>query len=316
MAAYVRHGLITMELGIVHRMFGQARSATGELLYEVVTCTDVPGAVRTDSDVHILVERGLDALQDADTVIIPASDVDESPLPNHISQLFDSVDPSTRLASICTGAFILAAAGKLDGRHATTHWKCAPRFSKLYPQVRLDASVLYTHDGNVFTSAGEASGIDLCLYLIRLDYGASVANQVARDTVVPPHRSGGQAQYIKAAVPLTNGTSTSEAQAWALDNLHLSLSVEDLAAHRAMSLRTFSRRFRAEVGMPPARWLAEQRIHRVRELLEHTDDTIENIARQTGFGTATSLRSQIKAELGISPSAYRSTFRAVSRTSH
>lgn len=306
-AVYVRDGLLAMELGIVHRLFGQARSDSGDPLYEVITCTDVPGPVRTDSDVEILVERGLDAVAEADTVIVPASDADYTS-DGAVSTLFDAVS-TQRLASICTGSFVLAAAGVLDGKRATTHWKSAARFAELYPQVLLDPNVLYTEDGDVLTAAGEASGIDLCLYMIRQDFGAAVANRVARGTVVPPHRSGGQAQYIDTPVPRTHSTSTTDAQEWALRNLGSALSVEDLARHQAMSVRTFSRRFVAEVGVSPARWIVAQRVQRARELLENTDLTIERIAHDTGFGTATSLRNQLAAELGVSPSAYRATFR-------
>ncbi|WP_415975786.1 GlxA family transcriptional regulator [Rhodococcus sp. 077-4] len=306
-AVYVRDGLLAMELGIVHRLFGQAQSESGEALYEVITCTDVPGAVRTDSDVRILVERGLDAVAEADTVIVPASDADYAS-DSAVSIVFDALS-TQRLASICTGSFVLAAAGVLDGKRATTHWKSAARFAELYPQVLLDPNVLYTDDGNVLTAAGEASGIDLCLYMIRQDFGAAVANRVARGTVVPPHRSGGQAQYIDTPVPRTHSTSTADAQEWALRNLGSALSVEDLARHQAMSVRTFSRRFVAEVGVSPARWIVAQRVQRAREMLENTDLTIERIAHDTGFGTATSLRNQIAAELGVSPSAYRATFR-------
>ncbi|OZD01889.1 AraC family transcriptional regulator [Rhodococcus sp. 06-235-1A] len=307
MAVYVRDGLLAMELGIVHRLFGQAQSDSGDPLYDVFTCTDVPGPVRTDSDVRILVERGLDAVADADTVIVPASDADYTSN-GAVSTLFDTLS-TQRLASICTGSFVLAAAGVLDGKRATTHWKSASRFAELYPQVLLDPNVLYTEDGNVLTAAGEASGIDLCLYMIRQDFGAAVANRVARGTVVPPHRSGGQAQYIDTPVPQTHGTSTADAQEWALSNLGAPLSVEDLARRQSMSVRTFSRRFMAEVGVSPARWIVAQRVQRARELLENTDLTIERIAHDTGFGTATSLRNQLAAELGVSPSAYRATFR-------
>lgn len=307
-AVYVRDGLLAMELGIVHRLFGQARSESGEPLYEVITCTDVPGPVRTDSDVRILVERGLEAVAAADTVIVPASDVDYETDLAAASPLFDVVS-SQRLASICTGAFVLAAAGLLDDKQATTHWKSASRFAELYPQVLLDPDVLYTEDRNVLTAAGEASGIDLCLHMIRQDFGAAVANRVARGTVVPPHRSGGQAQYIDTPVPRTHSTSTADAQEWALRNLGSTMSVEDLARHQAMSVRTFSRKFVAEVGVSPARWIAAQRVQRARELLENTDLTVERIAHDTGFGTATSLRNQLAAESGVSPSAYRATFR-------
>ncbi|OAK54687.1 AraC family transcriptional regulator [Rhodococcoides kyotonense] len=309
MVVFVRDGLLGMEFGSVHRLFGQAASESGEKLYDVVTCTTTPGPVRTDADVRIHVSQGLDALVDADTVIVPASDLDYGPKSSSGTEIFDHIPPEARIASICTGAFVLAAAGLLDGRRATTHWASADQFRALYPQVHLEPNVLYTHDGNILTAAGEASGIDLCLYMIRHDFGASVANRVARGTVVPPHRSGGQAQYITTPVPRTTTTSTASAQEWAVANLRQNLSVEVLAQRQSMSVRTFTRRFTAEVGVSPAKWIAAQRLHRARELLENTDLTIDRIAEEAGFGTATSMRQQLMAEIGGSPSAYRSTFR-------
>lgn len=306
---FVRDGLLAMEFGTVHRLFGQARSEDGTALYDVVTCTSVPGPVRTDTDAEIYVRRGVEALERADTVIVPASDLDYGEHSSASTIMLDRVPADARIASICTGSFVLAAVGLLDGRRATTHWKSAEQFRALYPQVNLEPDVLYTHDGNILTSAGEASGIDLCLYMIREDFGSSVANRVARGTVVPPHRNGGQAQYIDMPVPRTTTTSTAAAQAWAVANLDARLSLEVLAAKLSMSVRTFTRRFTAEVGISPAKWIAQQRIHRARELLENTDHTIDRVAAEAGFGTATSMRQQLMAELGVSPSVYRSTFR-------
>lgn len=309
-AVYVRDGLLAMEFGSVHRLFGQARSDDGELLYRVVTCTSTPGAVPTDSDVTIQVDNGLEELDDADTVIVPASDLDYGPNPCDVSEIFDKIPAGARIASICTGAFVLAKAGLLDGRRATTHWRSAERFRELYPQVLLEPNVLYTHDGNILTAAGEASGIDLCLYMIRCDFGSAVANQVARGTVVPPHRSGGQAQYNDSPVSRSTATSTAVAQAWAVANLDKTLSLEVLACKQSMSVRTFTRKFTAEVGISPARWIVQQWVYRARELLENTDHTIDRVAAEAGFGTATSMRQQLMAAIGVSPSAYRSTFRA------
>lgn len=306
---FVRDGLLAMEFGSVHRLFGQARSEDGEPLYEVVTCTSTPGPVRTDADVEIFVTRGVEELALADTVIVPASDVDYGPCKLDVGELFDRIPAGARIASICTGSFVLAAAGLLDGKRATTHWKSADQFRRLYPAVLLEPNVLYTHEGNILTAAGEASGIDLCLYMIRSDFGSSVANRVARGTVVPPHRSGGQAQYIDTPVPRTTTSSTAAAQEWAVANLHTALSVETLASKQSMSVRTFTRRFTSEVGMPPAKWIVQQRLHRARELLENTDHTIDRVAAEAGFGTATSMRQQLMADIGVSPSAYRSTFR-------
>ncbi|MDJ0395334.1 helix-turn-helix domain-containing protein [Rhodococcus sp. G-MC3] len=308
---FVRDGLLAMEFGSVHRLFGQARSEDGAALYDVVTCTTTPGPVRTDSDVDIHVTRGLDALAGADTVIVPASDLDYGPNPLADNAVFDRVPEGTRIASICTGAFVLASAGLLDGRRATTHWASAEKFRELYPSVDLDPNVLYTHDGNILTAAGEASGIDLCLYMIRSDFGSTVANRVARGTVVPPHRSGGQAQYIDTPVPRSAAASTAEARAWALANLATPLTLDVLAAKQSMSVRTFTRKFSAEVGISPSKWIAGQRLRRARELLENTDHSIERVAEDAGFGTATSMRQQLMSEIGVSPSAYRATFRGL-----
>jgi transcriptional regulator GlxA family with amidase domain len=312
-AVLVRDGLMPMELGIVHQLFGQAESSAGERLYEVVTCTIVPGPVRTHADFPIHVVHGPEALAEADTVIIPAShEPDDTETAGRLgAPLADAltrIRPGTRIASICTGAFVLAAAGLLDGRQATTHWKSADQFRRLYPAVRLNPDVLYTDEGDVLTSAGEASGIDLCLHLIRRDYGAAVANSVARTTVVPPHRDGGQAQFIPRPVAVPRLSSTGAARAWALEHLDRPIALRDLAARESLSVRTFTRRFREEVGMSPGQWLTQQRVERARQLLEETDFPIDRVARDAGFGTAASLRQHVHAALGVSPSAYRNTF--------
>ncbi|MGW4483626.1 GlxA family transcriptional regulator [Amycolatopsis sp. NPDC004368] len=312
-AVLVRHGMLVMELGIVHRLFGQARSADGEPLYEVVTCTPERGDVRTDSDVVIPVPVGPEAIAEADTVVVPASSLEYEPTgrdyPPALAGAIGRIRPGARVASICTGAFVLAAAGLLDGRRATTHWRSAGDFRLEYPRVKLDPDVLYTEDGNVFTSAGVASGIDLCLHLIRRDFGAAVANEVARGTVVSPHREGGQAQFIRRPVPEPQTASTGTARAWALEHLDRPLTLRDLAAKESMSVRTFTRRFREEVGISALQWLTQQRVERARRLLEETDRPIDRIATDCGFGTAASLRQHLQSALGVSPSAYRSTFR-------
>jgi transcriptional regulator GlxA family with amidase domain len=313
-AVLVRPGLLVMELGIVHRVFGQARSAGDEPLYEVVTCTPEPGELRTDADVRIPVPVGPEAVAEADTVIIPASSIEYEPNARRITPpvraAMDLIRPGTRIASICTGAFVLAAMGLLDGRSATTHWKSAGDFQLEYPRVRLNPDVLYTEDGDVFTSAGVASGIDLCLHLIRRDFGAAVANEVARGTVVSPHREGGQAQFIRRPVPEPQSSSTNAARAWALEHLHRPLTLRELAARESMSTRTFTRRFRDEVGISAVQWLTQQRVERARQLLEETELPIDRIATECGFGTAASLRQHLQSALGVSPSAYRSTFRS------
>jgi len=313
-AVLVRHGVMPMELGLVHQIFGAAVGDDGARLYDVLTCAVAAGPVRTDADFVVDVAHGLDVLTEADTVVVPASHEldDREPdgrLPRELAEALGRLRPGTRIASICTGAFVLAAAGLLDGRRATTHWLSAERFRRLFPEVELDPDVLYVDEGDVLTSAGEASGIDLCLHMVRLDHGAAVANQVARRTVVPPHREGGQAQYVRRPVPAATRSATGRARAWALERLDRPLTLRELAAQESMSVRTFTRRFRDEVGDSPLQWLSRQRLERARELLEDSDLPVEAVAARSGFGTAASLRQHLHAALGLSPRAYRATFR-------
>ncbi|SEO14156.1 transcriptional regulator, AraC family with amidase-like domain [Cryobacterium luteum] len=313
-AVLVRDGVLPIELGIAHRLFGQAKSAEGEFLYEVRTCTLVPGQVRTDTDITVNVTHGPAGLSEADTVIVPASDEDYEPhshagLSSPLVDALGLIRPATRIASICTGSFVLAAAGLLNGLRATTHWRVADQFRMLYPAVDLDPDVLYTDEGRILTSAGVASGIDLCLHMIRSDYGSSVANDVARGTIVSPHRDGGQAQFIQHPVPETELGNTRASRMWALKHLDEPVSLNDLAKHESVSVRTYTRHFRQEVGVSPLQWLNQQRIDLARQLLEETDLSIDQIAVEAGFGTATSLRQHLYAALRVSPSTYRNTFR-------
>ncbi|MGM7648160.1 GlxA family transcriptional regulator [Nocardia sp. JW2] len=311
-AVLARTGVMPMELGIVHQIFGSARSADGERLYEVLTCAIEPGLVRTDADFAVAVEHGSATLANADTIVVPAShELDEvsDPAQDEIAeQLRLARAAGRRIASICTGAFVLARAGLLDGRRATTHWLSADRFRAAFPAVRIDAAVLFTEDDGIFTAAGEAAGIDLCLHLIRTDHGAAVAGDVARRTVVPPYREGGQAQFIDLPLPAEDESTTSRARVWALNHLDRPLTLRVLAERAAMSPRTFTRRFRRETGMSPGAWLAAQRLIRARQLLEQTTLTVDQIAERAGFGTGASLRQHFARTLGTSPSAYRATF--------
>jgi len=321
-AVLVRPGVMPLELGLVHQLFGAATSTEdGSPLYEVATCALTPGPVRTNADFPIHVAHGAHTLTEAGTVIVPATHEQDEPetagrLGDALAGALDRIRrPGTRVASICTGAFVLAAAGWLDGRRATTHWKSADHFRRLFPAVRLDPDVLYTDEGDLLTSAGEAAGIDLCLHLIRCDHGAAVANDVARSTVVPPHREGGQAQFIPRPVAQSGGrSSTGAARAWALRHLDRPLSLHELAEVESMSVRTFTRRFREEAGLTPVQWLTRQRIERARQLLEETDMPVDRVAADAGFGTGASLRQHLQAALGVSPSAYRATFRGPGRT--
>ncbi|ACZ31307.1 transcriptional regulator, AraC family [Xylanimonas cellulosilytica DSM 15894] len=311
----LQDGFIPFELGIPHRIFGRARDAGGHDLYDVVTAAVTgPGAVRSDSDVVVLAEHGPQALADADTLVVPASSLpgpvrEEGRLTPALEAAFAHLRPGTRLMSICVGSFVLAAAGFLDGRPATTHWADAELMARLFPRVRVQPDVLYVDDGDVLTSAGVAAGVDLCLHVVRRDHGAAVADDVARRTVVPPHRDGGQAQYVRRSVPVASSSGTGAARAWALDHLAEPLSLEDLAARCAMSVRTFTRRFRDETGQSPGQWLTAQRVEAARHLLEDSGLGLEQIAARCGFGTAQSLRAHVQAALGVTPTQYRRTFR-------
>ncbi|MGW0842671.1 GlxA family transcriptional regulator [Streptomyces sp. NPDC002787] len=309
-------GLLPFELGIPQRIFGKARDTAGRPLYDVVTCSiRPPGPVETDADFAVLVQNGPEALATAETVVVPASYelgpvYEDGVLTPELAAGLAHIRPGTRLVSICTGGYVLAAAGFLDGRPATTHWYHAEHFQRLFPKVRLDADVLFVDDGDVLTSAGVAAGIDLCLHLVRRDHGTGVANDVARRTVVPPHRDGGQAQYIQRPLPEPQTATTTAARAWALGRLHEPIQLRDMAARESMSVRTFTRRFREEVGVSPGQWLTQQRVERARHLLESTDLSIDQVAHDAGFGTAQSMRQHLQGTLGVTPTAYRRTFRA------
>jgi transcriptional regulator GlxA family with amidase domain len=308
-------GLLPFELGIPHRIFGRAKDTDGHPLYEVVTCSVRPGPVRTDADFDIHVEHGPEALATADTVVVPASYelgpvYEEGRLTEELAAALAHIRPGTRMVSICTGGYVLAAAGFLDGRPATTHWSSAEHFQRLFPSVKVDADVLFIDDGDVLTSAGVAAGIDLCLHIVRRDHGTAVANEVARRTVVPPHRDGGQAQYIHRPVPEPQLATTTSERAWALSRLHQPIQLRDMADQESMSVRTFTRRFREEAGISPGQWLTRQRVERARHLLESTDLSVDQVARDAGFGTAQSMRQHLQAALGVPPTAYRRAFRA------
>ncbi|MFE8015263.1 GlxA family transcriptional regulator [Streptomyces antibioticus] len=297
-------GVYPFELGIPSRVLG---SADGR--YEVLTCSVDGLPVRTSADFTVGVEHGPAALDDADTVVIaPGTDWVTAELPEPVRAALARISPGARLVSICTGAFVLAAAGLLDGRRATTHWQFADRFRRLFPQVELDPGVLFVDDGGVLTSAGAASGVDACLHLLREDHGSDLANRVARRCVVPPFRDGGQAQYIEQPVPESGAASTAATRAWALERLADPLTLTDLAAHARMSLRTFARRFHHEVGLSPGRWLIQQRVAHARHLLESTDLPIDELATRSGFATSASLRQHLHAAIGVSPQTYRRTF--------
>jgi transcriptional regulator GlxA family with amidase domain len=300
-------GVYPFELGIPGRVFGTAPDK-----YEVLTCSIDGRQVASRADFAITVELDSSALETADTVVIPACDTTMTlggELPREVSDALARIRPGARLVSICTGAFVTAAAGLLDGRPATTHWNQAELFRRTFPKVHLDPDVLFVDDGDLLTSAGAAAGIDVCLHLVRRDHGNEVANMVARRCVIPSWRDGGQAQYIERPVPPSTSVGTAAARLWALENLQLPLTMDDLAARASMSKRTFARRFRDEVGTSPGRWLIQQRVFRARDLLESTDLPVDRIAGEVGFATSASLRQHLHEAIGVSPRTYRRTFR-------
>jgi transcriptional regulator GlxA family with amidase domain len=303
-------GVYPFELGIPSRIFGAADGR-----YEVLTCSVDGRPVRSNADFTIGVEHGPEILATADTVVITPVSPERMPagLPEEVREALAYVRPDTRIVSICTGAFVLAAAGLLDGRRATTHWQLAGRFRSMFPHIDLDPDVLFVDDGSILTSAGAASGVDVCLHLVRKDHGSELANAVARRCVVPPFRDGGQAQYIEQPVPEQGAASTAGTRAWALERLDEPLTLADLAAHARMSLRTFARRFNDEVGMSPGRWLIQQRVARARHLLESSDLAVDQIAGRVGFATGASLRQHLHAAIGVSPQVYRRTFQTAAR---
>ncbi|WP_406412183.1 GlxA family transcriptional regulator [Streptomyces sp. NBC_01614] len=298
-------GVYPFELGIPSRIFGAADGR-----YEVLTCSVDGGPVHSNADFTIGVQHGPEILATADTVVVASVAVPYIPLelPAEVAGALARIRPDARIVSICTAAFVLAAAGLLDGRRATTHWQVTEPFRRRYPHVDLDPDVLFVHDGRILTSAGAASGVDVCLHIVRTDHGSELANAVARRCVVPPFRDGGQAQYIEQPVPQSGAASTADTRVWALERLAEPLTLADLAGHARMSLRTFARRFNDEVGMSPGRWLIQQRVVRARHLLESSDLSVDRIAGQVGFATGASLRQHLHAAIGVSPQAYRRTF--------
>lgn len=304
--------VVGFDATIAPTLFGCATDATGSPLYEVVTCAVSAAAVPATGGFAMLPGAGPDVLATADTVVIPGTRYPPArrggTLGPEVWSALGAVRPGTRLVSICTGAFVLAAAGLLDDRPATTHWQFADAFRALFPDVHLDENVLFVDDGDVLTSAGLAAGIDLCLHIIRSDHGAQVANEVARHCVVPPWREGGQAQFIDRQVPAPDQASTAATRQWALAHLDEPLTVQVLARHAHMSTRTFNRRFRAETGEAPGNWIRHRRLDRARELLESEQLSVDEVARRSGLGTGGNLRHHLRRGIGMSPTGYRKVY--------
>ncbi|MEU2180709.1 helix-turn-helix domain-containing protein [Streptomyces thermolilacinus] len=307
-ALAVTDGMLHFELSVAYEVFASAPAGVPVVWYDVAVCG--PAAVRVGR-FRLEPDHGLDRLARADTVIVPGwADVDEDPPAELVHAVRAAHGAGARVASLCTGAFVLAAAGLLDGARATTHWAHTGTLAARYPRVEVDPDVLYVDNGSVLTSAGKAAALDLCLHLVRLDHGSSVANAAARRLVVPPHREGGQAQFVAAPVPDRADHPLAALLPWALERLDRPLTVSDLARQARMSSRHLGRHFRAATGTTPLQWLLTQRIRRAQELLETTDGSVDAIAEATGMGTAATLRRHFNRTVGVPPDTYRRTFRS------
>ncbi|WP_054815048.1 GlxA family transcriptional regulator [Nocardia arizonensis] len=298
----------TFDLSMPQTLLG-AVAIDGAPGYRVTVCTAEPGIVPAGiGGFDAVIRHGLDVVAEADTVIVPSTGVRGTADSATVEALRAAAARGARVTSICSGAFVLAQAGLLDGRTATTHWGLAEELRALYSGVTVRTDALFVEDGPITTAAGAAAGIDLCLHLIRADYGATVANACARVAVVAPVRPGGQAQFVDLPLPPDDGPALAVTREWALARLDTPLSLGELAAHARMSVRTLSRRFHEETGMSPRKWLLHQRVHRARELLESTSLPMDLVARHSGLGSAESLRQHMIRHVGLAPTAYRAAF--------
>ena len=304
--------LSPFELGVLCEVFGIDRTDMGVPAFDFAVCAERPGEpIPIRTGFSLTAEHGFDRLAEADLIAVPA--IDEGPYPEALLQgLRDALARGARVMSVCSGAFVLAAAGVLDGRRATTHWAHADRLAEMYPAIDVELDVLFVEDGPVLTSAGTAAGIDACLHLVREEHGARVASTIARRMVVPPQRDGGQRQYVESPVPEVGAETLQPVLEWAMEHLDQDLSVPALARRSLMSERTFARRFRAETGATPHQWVTGQRVLLARRMLETSDASVEQIASRTGLGTAAILRHHFTRIVGASPQAYRRNFCSLS----
>jgi transcriptional regulator GlxA family with amidase domain len=300
------------ESSIPLSVFGIDRQDAGVPRYRLLVCAGEDGPLRTTGGLELTAPHGLEAISRAGTVVVPAWRSITSPPPEDaLDALRRAHEEGARIVGLCTGAFVLAAAGLLDGRPATTHWMYAPTLAKRYPSVHVDPRELFVDDGDVLTSAGTAAGIDLCLHIVRTDHGNEAAGALARRLVVPPRRSGGQERYLDRSLPEEIGADPlAEVVAWALEHLHEQFDVETLAARAYMSRRTFDRRFRSLTGSAPLQWLITQRVLQAQRLLETSDYSVDEVAGRCGFRSPVALRGHFRRQLGSSPAAYRAAYRA------
>ncbi len=302
-------GVNTFELGIATEVFGL--SGMGEHWYRVMVCADRPKEpLVTGAGVRLVADAGLSRLREAGTVVVPGwANIDRDPPTALVDALRRAHARGARIASICSGVFVLAAAGLLDGRRVAVHWAQADALAQRYPRLLVDPGVLYVDDGDILSSAGRAAGLDLCVHVVRRDFGAATANEVARRLVIPAHREGGQAQFIERSVR-SEGDPLAGVLEWARRHVEGELSVSALAAKAGMSRRTFIRRFEAATGVTPGEWVLLERVAQARSLLETTALPVEQVASATGFGSADALRHHFRVRLDTSPARYRASFRA------
>jgi AraC family transcriptional regulator, transcriptional activator FtrA len=312
-AVVVTEGAPIFEVAIPCEVFGRPRTDIAEPWYDFRLCAERPGRTRTGAGFVAATPYGFDELAKADTVIVPAcTDVANGAPPSLLKALRSAHERGVRIASLCTGAFVLAEAGLLDGRRATVHWMYADLLAKRYPKVTVDPGVLYVDEGDVLSSAGVAAGLDLCLHLVRLDLGAEIANRLARRLVISPHRPGGQAQYVQTPLPESDDESLAPLLDWALERLDRPITIADLAKRQRLSPRTFIRRFTAATGTSPLRWLLAQRVRKACSLLESTDVSPVKVAELCGLGSEANLRHHFARLVGLPPIEYRHTFRSES----
>jgi AraC family transcriptional activator FtrA len=310
-AVVVPQGVTMFELAVACDIFG-SEPGIGRNWYKLLLCSSTAKPVKGAFGLRVEATHRLAALRRADIVVVPPLDGSRHASDDVLEALRNAHSGGARLMSLCTGAFSLAAAGLLDGRRATTHWRHAGRLAQLYPKVKVDPDVLYVDEGDILTSAGSAASIDLCLHVVRQDFGADVAAAVARGLVVPPHRDGGQAQFIETPLPDVVGSDRfTEALTWAQGHLGEAITVETLAGKAAMSPRTFARHFRGAVGTTPHQWIASQRVLMAQRLLETTDLSVEVVAARSGFGSAANFRQQFGRVVRTTPNGYRRTFRGI-----
>ena len=308
MAVPVLDGVFAFELGVLCEVFGTARPDDPSLPdFDFALCTETPGPVRVHSGFDLVVQDDFARLDEADLVAVPAISRQE-PMPEGLLDgLRRAVERGAQVMSVCSGAFILGEAGLLDGRECTTHWTHVGELAERFPAAKVNDDVLYVDSDGVLTSAGTAAGIDASLHLIRREFGTTVANTLARRMVTPPHREGGQRQYVDQPVPC-EGDTLSDTLEWMLEHLAEDMTVEQLAVRAHLSPRTFARRFRAETGTTPLQWLTDQRILHARRLLEETAQPVEVVADLVGFGSASVLRHHFTRRVGTTPQSYRRTF--------